>query len=136
MGTVVLDSSVLLGLLNPNDAHHAAATATVRDVRNRGQRVVVPATVMAEVLVSAARIGPQAMATTEAFVDTIADEVAVADRAVARKAALLRAAYPAIRLPDALVIATGQIHLVDEIHTGDRRWLRADPRVRLLGSGS
>lgn len=131
MGAVVLDSSVLLGLLNPKDSLHAAATATVRDVKNRGQRVLVPATVVAEVLVSAARLGPGAMATAEAFLDTVADQVAVVDRAVARAAAVLRANHPGIRLPDALVLATGQVHVVDEIHTGDRRWRSVDPRIRL-----
>jgi predicted nucleic acid-binding protein len=133
VGAVVLDSSVLLGLLDPKDAHHAAATAAVRGVKDRAHRVLVPATVVAEVLVSAARIGPDAMATAEAFLDAIADEVAVADRPVARAAALLRANHPAIRLPDALVIATGQARVVDEIHTGDRRWRSVDPRVRVLG---
>ncbi len=132
MGAVVLDSSVLLGLLNPKDNHHTAATAAVRDIKNRGSRVLLPATVIAEVLVSAARLGPDAMATAEAFLDTIADEVAVVDRAVARAAAVLRANHPAIRLPDALVLATGQVHVVDEIHTGDRRWRSVDPRVRLM----
>jgi predicted nucleic acid-binding protein len=136
VGAVVLDSSVLLGLLNPKDAHHAAATAAVRDVKNRGQRVIVPATVVAEVLVSAARIGPEAIATAEAFIDAIADEVVAVDRAIARAAALLRANHPAIRLPDALIIAAGQVRVVDEIHTGDRRWRSVDPRVRLLDSGS
>jgi predicted nucleic acid-binding protein len=135
VGAVVLDSSVLLGLLDPNDAHHAAATAAVRDVKDRGQRILVPATVVAEVLVSAAGVGPGATATAEAFVDAIAHEVAVVDRAVARAAAVLRAHHPSIRLPDALVIATGQVRMVDEIHTGDKRWRPVDPRIRLLGTG-
>jgi predicted nucleic acid-binding protein len=133
VGAVVLDSSVLLGLLDVKDAHHSAATAVVREIRRRRQRVIVPAIVVAEVLVSAARLGQEAMATTEAFVATIADEVAAVDWAVARAAAVLRASHPAIRLPDALVLATGQVRVVDEIHTGDRKWGSVDPRVRVLG---
>lgn len=51
MGTVVLDASVVLALLDPQDAFHQAATTAVREHRADGAQVALPASVLAEVLV-------------------------------------------------------------------------------------
>ena len=53
------------------------------------------------------------------------------DEAVAERAATLRAEHPALRLPDALVLACGDALAADAILTADRRW-RYLPRVRVL----
>ena len=134
MGTVVLDSSILIALLDPEDAHHAAAAEVVRGVRHDSIRILLPVSVLAEVLVGAHRQGPERVSHAERFVDAIADEVRVIDRPIARAAAAVRAAHPAIRLPDALVLATGQIVAADAVYTGDKRWRAVDPRVRVVGA--
>lgn len=51
---------------------------------------------------------------------------------IAVAAAGLRAANPSIRLPDALVLATGAHLGAGQILTCDRRWRRIDPRVRVV----
>jgi len=93
---------------------------------------LLPASAFAEVLVGASRLGPQAMARTEAFVDSIVDQVSPIDRTVAKVAAALRAAHKSIRLPDALVIAVGRSVGASAILTADTRWRGADRRVRVL----
>jgi len=72
------------------------------------------------------------MARTEAFVDSIVDQVSPIDRTVAKVAAALRAAHKSIRLPDALVIAVGRSVGASAILTADTRWRGADRRVRVL----
>jgi predicted nucleic acid-binding protein len=133
MGTVIVDSSVLLGVLDAKDAHHVAATQALRECRIRGDRVVVPIIAFTEILVGASRLGEVAVRTTESFVDTVADEVSVVDREVGRRAAALRARHRSLRLPDALVLATAQTEVADRILTADHAWARYDARVELIG---
>lgn len=132
MGAVVVDASVVLGLLDPRDAHHAAATRAVRTSRSRGDNLVLPASALAEVLVGASRMGPGAVRKTEAFVDAIVDAVHDIDRAVAREAAGLRARHESLRLPDALVLAAGRVMNAVQILTADQRWSDVDKRVQLI----
>lgn len=55
--------------------------------------------------------------------------VAPIGEAIAERAARLRASHPMLRLPDALVIATGVELGADVILTGDRRWQRVHKRI-------
>jgi len=132
VGSVVVDASVVLGVLDPRDAHHGSAVRSLRAARGKGTAILLPASAFAEVLVGASRLGPQAMARTEAFVDSIVDQVSPIDRTVAKVAAALRAAHKSIRLPDALVIAVGRSVGASAILTADTRWRGADRRVRVL----
>ncbi len=133
MGSVVVDASVVLGLLDPADAHHSSATRAVKKVRADGDEIILPASALAEVLVGASRIGPAAVRTTEAFVDAIVDQVYDIDRSVARAAAGYRARHASVRLPDAFVLAVGATLNADTVLTADKRWGKVDPRVRVIG---
>ncbi len=132
MGTVVFDSSVILGLLDTTDAHYRSATTALRQFRSQNAEIVIPATVLSEILVGATRIGPEAVVRVEGFVDTFASEVYPVDRAVAKCAAGYRAACPSLRLPDALVIAIGNVITADSIVTADKAWRKLDPTVLIL----
>lgn len=133
MGPVVVDASVVLGVLDARDAHHSSAVRSLRTARAKGRAILLPASAFAEVLVGASRLGPKATARTEAFVDSIVDLVPPIDRNVAKIAAALRAAHKSIRLPDALVIAVGRSVGASAIVTADARWRAADKRVQILG---
>jgi len=130
MGTVVLDSSVLLALLDPNDAHHAAARAAYHP---KGSRHLISTSVLAEVLVGASRLGERAVAEAESRIQTLVDDVADINRDVARAAAAIRAKHPSVRLPDAFVLATGVVYDADVVLTADRKMVAADKRVRVIG---
>lgn len=93
---------------------------------------MLPASAFAEVMVGASRLGPDAIRRTEAFVDSIVDEVRPIDRQVAQAAATLRAGHKSIRLPDALVLAVGRIAEASAIVTADARWRKIDRRVQLV----
>ena len=132
MGTVVLDASVVLGLRDPGDSHHTAASEALRTSRAAGERLVLPASALAEVLVGASRLGGEAVGRTEAFVDAIIDDVHPIDRETARAAAELRARHRSLRLPDAFVLAVGKILQASAVLTADQAWQRVDPRVRVI----
>ena len=132
MGSVVVDASVVLGLLDPSDAHHANATRALRRARANGDEIILPASALAEVLVGASRLGADAIRTTEAFVDTIVDKVHSIDRSVARSAAAYRSAHKALGLPDAFVLAVGATLNADTVLTADTRWAKVDRRVHVI----
>jgi len=132
MGSVVVDASVVLGVLDPRDAHHASASRALKTARANGDAIILPASALAEVLVGASRLGSGAVRTTEAFVDAIVDQVHSIDRSVARSAAVYRSAHKSIRLPDAFVLAVGATLNADTVLTADTRWAKLDRRVHVI----
>jgi predicted nucleic acid-binding protein len=132
MGTVVLDASVILALFDPHDSLHDPASAAARQGRSDGDVFLLPASVLAEILVAAARRGQEELAIRRAQAVAafgspypITEEVAVA-------AARRRARHRALRLPDALVLATADVAEADVVLTGDKRWAGMDRRVAIV----
>ncbi len=105
MGAVALDASVAIGFLDPADAHHERAVLALREVDR--SVLSMAASAYSETLVRplAAGLGDK----VEAFVDGLRVEIVPVDRGIARRAAELRAEHAALRLPDALVLATAQL---------------------------
>ncbi|MGH3545599.1 MAG: type II toxin-antitoxin system VapC family toxin [Mycobacteriales bacterium] len=132
MGTVVLDASVLIGALDPSDTHHTAAAHTLYGYRQQG--FSVPASALAESLVATARDAPDSLLALRDRTTRLFGPTRVIDDDVAMAAARLRAEHKSLRLPDALVIATGIVDDASVILTGDARWDGVDERVELLGT--
>jgi predicted nucleic acid-binding protein len=132
MKPVVLDSTALLGFCDPDDPNHAVARAAVAECLAVGQPLVVPVSVLSEVLVGAFRSTPHAVRTVEGFVDDLVTEVRPIDRPTGRAAARYRADFPALRLAAALVIGTAKVIDAAQILTTDPTWAEVDPRIRVL----
>lgn len=132
MAIVVLDTGLLVGLLDPEAAAHHRATSAMLEVREARDQVLLPSTVLSEVLAGAHRLGPDAVRTVEAFVAGLIDEVCAVDQDVATTAAGYRAAHLFLRLPDALVLAVGSERGADAVLTLDRQWSSVDRRVRVI----
>ena len=122
MGLTVLDAGVLIGLFDRNDAHHPEAVTALRDAVERNDRISLPASAYAEVLVGPSRKGADAVATVDQFVEQLPIDVVPLDRSIAAIAAALRAQHRTLRLPDALVIATARSLEADRLVTTDRGW--------------
>jgi PIN domain nuclease of toxin-antitoxin system len=132
MGAVVVDSSVVLGWLDPGDAHYERATQTLGSYFEGGAEFALPASVMSEVLVAQARLASEPVEQRRAELIELFGPVRVIDEEVAVRAARLRAKHRALRLPDALVIAVGMVDDADAILTADKRWAAVDSRVTVL----
>lgn len=105
MGAVALDASVAIALLDPADGHHRQAVTVLRE--HTRSALVMPASAYSEALVRplAEGLGDAAV---EDFVESLRVEIVAADKGIARRAAELRARHRALRLPDALVLATAR----------------------------
>lgn len=129
MAVVVLDASVVIAFLDASDAHHAAAVAAVGRVR--GSELILPGSAYAEVLVDPWRRGPEAVAVVKRFLTEAAIRIEPLTAEVAERAARLRSGHRALRLPDALVLATADV--LDAIALScDRSWPRVSRRARLV----
>ncbi len=129
MAIVVLDASVVIALLDAGDPHHAAAVEAVGHARR--EELVLTSSAYAEVLVDPWRRGPDAVAVVKRFVTDLGIRIAPLTEQVAELAARLRAHHRALRLPDALVLATADA-LEATALTCDRSWPRLRRRARVV----
>lgn len=126
MGVTVLDASVLIGLLDPGDGLHARATAGFRV--HAADDVVVPASAYSETIVDPARRGATRVDAVDGFLDSFPIRILSIDREIGRRAAQLRAQHR-LGLPDALVLASGDVLDADVVLTADAKWFTISPRV-------
>ena len=129
MAIVVLDASVVIAFLDRGDTHHPAAVKAIG--RTRGEESVIPSSAYAEILVDPWRRGPDAVALVKRFLMDLGVRIEPLTAAMAERAARLRASHRALRLPDALVLATADT-LGASALTCDRSWPRLSRRARLV----
>jgi predicted nucleic acid-binding protein len=134
MGLTVLDAGIVIAALDASDVHHGVSVQALREAREVGDALVVPASAYAEALVGPSRRGADAVATVDAFLDAMPAAVEPASREVARAAAALRARHgPSLRLPDALVLATAVVVAADQVLTTDGGWPETGVVVEVVG---
>ena len=104
MARVALDADIVIAFLDPGDDQHAAAVAELRPRLAAGDELLAAATVYAESIVRPLQQGVDA--TVDEFFDAAGISIVPIDRAVARRAAVLRAEHQSLRLPDAMSLAT------------------------------
>ena len=126
----VVDASVIIAFLDGTDSHHRRAVAALTTASS--QRLVLPASAYAEILVGAFRRGASAVSVVDEVVTELAIHVEPITAGIARRAAALRAAHRGLRLPDALVLATGDVLAATSVLTADRLWPRVSRRARLV----
>jgi predicted nucleic acid-binding protein len=127
---VVLDASVVIAFLDPDDALHGAAVEALTEHQHDELRI--PLSVYAEILVAPYRRGAEAVAEVEAFLGDFAIRIEGMTTAIARAAAQMRSTSGSVRLPDALVLATADELGADSVLTGDESWARISSRVTLI----
>jgi len=122
MGLTVLDAGVIIGFLDGNDVHHEASHTALSTARDRNDRLVLPASAFAEVLVGPSRKGDEAVVAVRGLVDRLPIGIEPLGAEIAVAAAKLRARHRSLKLPHALVIATASHLNADHLITTDRGW--------------
>ena len=103
MAVVVFDADVLIGFMNPTDAHHAEAIEWMRQATLPRTERWINAVNYSEVLVAPLREGKQEQ--VEAILTDFSISIAQVDMAKAERAASVRARTK-LKLPDAYALAT------------------------------
>lgn len=115
---VVLDSDAVIGFLEAGDALHDAADAAIRELV-RTERLLASVVTYAEVL-TGARLGHHDEEQVSGFFTKLISALLPVDVEMAARAADLRATSKSLRMPDALILATAEIHPdVELVLTGD-----------------
>ncbi len=123
MELTVLDAGVVIGWMDSTDAHHGAACEALSGSRSIGNRLALPASALAEVMVGPARQGPGSVeAATEMLAAVPVETVPIDGRVAVETAALRASTGPRLRLPDAMVVATAIVLGASRLITTDRRW--------------
>lgn len=104
MARIALDADTVIAFLDPGDDQHANAVAELRPRLAAGDELLVAASVYAETIVRPLQEGTDA--TVDQFFDAAGISIVPINRAVARRAAALRAEHESLRLPDAMSLAT------------------------------
>jgi predicted nucleic acid-binding protein len=112
----------VIALLSATDSHHRQAVAEFGQMVERGDSLSMASSAYSEILVHALREGKGD--SVDRFVDRLRVEIIPITRDIARHAAALRAKHRALRLPDALALATAR--------SRDERLLTFDERLSQL----
>jgi predicted nucleic acid-binding protein len=104
---LILDASVLIGLLDAADAHHERAVEDTEAVDREGRQLLLPASAYSEALVAFARA--KRVGDAREAVAGMGVTIVPLTAAMAEAAAELRARYESLRLPDAMVLACVQL---------------------------
>jgi predicted nucleic acid-binding protein len=118
VAALILDASVLIGLLDAADAHHDRAVDDTEAADNAGRDLLTPTSAYSEALVAFARAGRLDDARKALAAMGIA--LAPLTATMAERAAELRARHERLRLPDAMVLACAR-ELGGELLSYDQR---------------
>ena len=108
MEQLILDASVLIGLLDTEDSHHDRAVEAVDQADRADHQLLTPASAYSEALIAFARAGRVEDARNA--IAGMGITVVPLTAPTAEHAAELRALHDSLRLPDALVLATAHEH--------------------------
>lgn len=131
MGSVVLDTGVIIAFLDNADAHHDQVITELRE-RRAGRETFLLSMVTVAELMSSRRQARRARAVE--MIETFGESGLIAvDRDVAERAGEIRNSSPSIALPDALVAATADVVGAQVLLTTDRKLARLN-RVQYVGT--
>jgi predicted nucleic acid-binding protein len=125
VGALILDASVLIGLLDSADAHHNRAVDDVEAADEAGRPLITPASAYSEALVAFARAGR--VKDAREAIASMGITVAPLTATMAEQAAELRARHGRLRLPDAIVLACAH-ELQGELLSYDQRLTQVSQR--------
>jgi predicted nucleic acid-binding protein len=136
MGIALLDSNTVIGFLDADDVLHRAADAAVRAAAT--EHVFAVSVVTVAELLTGAKLGHHDARTVRRFFAQTVSRRIPLDEPAAERAAELRAVQKALKMPDALILATADLN-ADVVLTGDEQWLKASGlncELRYIASGA
>lgn len=127
MGLILLDSTIVVGFLDADDALHEIAVTRLREIV--GSHPLAASVISYAELMTGVSLGHHSHERVDRFFDALVKDLLPVDRKVAARAATLRGKRISLRMPDALILATADLHEgIDTIICADDDW----PKVKGL----
>jgi predicted nucleic acid-binding protein len=134
VGLTLLDSTVIVGFLDADDALHEVSAAKIRELLK--ERALVASVVSYAEVMTGVELAHHPRDPVVAFFEALIGELLPVDRAVADRAASIRGRRRTLRMPDALILATADLHPeIDTVLCADGDWSKVkdlDCRVEML----
>lgn len=127
MAGIILDSSVLLAILNTGDAHHKTM---VKYLQGRAEQFSISTITLVETMTYAYKQSPKAGQRYKASIDYAIKEIIPVDEGVALEAARVRA-NTSIKTPDAIISATATLSGA-QLWTLDKKLAKAHKGALLI----
>lgn len=124
---ILLDSPIIVGFLDADDALHEIAVSRLREIV--GSHPLAASVISYAELMTGVSLGHHSHERVDRFFDALVKDLLPVDREVAARAATLRGKRISLRMPDALILATADLHEdIDTIVGADDDW----PKVKGL----
>jgi predicted nucleic acid-binding protein len=127
VGLILLDSTIIVGFLDADDALHEIAVTKLREIV--GSHPLAASVISYAELMKGVSLEHHSHERVDRFFDALVKDLLPVDRKVAARAAALLGKRISLRMPDALILATADLHEdIDTIVCADDDW----PKVKGL----
>jgi predicted nucleic acid-binding protein len=127
VGLILLDSTIIVGFLDADDALHEVVVAKLKKIV--GSHPLVASVISYAEVMTGVSLGHHSHERVDGFFDALVKDLLPVDRKVAARAATLRGKRLSLGMPDALILATADLHEdIDAIVCADDDW----PKVKGL----
>jgi len=124
---ILLDSTVIVGFLDADDALHESSVARFKQLI--GSQALAASVISYAEVMTGVSLGHHGKEAVDGFFETLVRDLLPVDKRVAACAAELRGERSSLAMPDALILATADLHSeVDTVLCADGEW----PRVKGL----
>lgn len=124
---ILLDSTVIVGFLDADDALHEVTVARFREIV--GSRPLVASVISYAEVMTGVSLGHHPRENVDGFFDSLVKDLLPIERVIAARAATLRATRRSLPMPDALILATADLQPeIETVLCADGDW----PKVRGL----
>ncbi len=125
---ILLDSTVIVGFLDADDTLHKVTVARFREIV--GSHPLVASVISYAEVMTGVSLGHHPKKHVDGFFDTFVKDLLPIEKPVATRAATLRGRRKSLPMPDALILATADVHPeIETILCADGDW----PKVEGLG---
>jgi predicted nucleic acid-binding protein len=127
VGLILLDSTVIVGFLDADDALHETTVARLKEIV--GNHPLVASVISYAEVMTGVSLGHHPKTSVDGFFDALVRDLLPVDKPVAARAATLRGKRKSLPIPDALILATADLE--PEIQTvlcADGEW----PKIKGL----
>ena len=127
MGLILLDSTVIVGFLDADDALHDVSVARLKEIA--GSHPLLASVISYAEVMTGVSLGHHPQERVDGFFNVLIKDLLPVDRPVAVRAAELRGKRKSLPMPDALILATADLQPeIETVICADSDW----PKVKGL----